>query len=157
LGAESPADRDEPDQEREAPREPLPPAEALTKGLGLLFQAALGTANAVKESVERGTVHRNISDAGKHLESAASAALRGLEQLVRGVGRPAAARSEATASPRPAAAQPPVEPTAPDAAKAPAEPAAASEAPFGGTPAPYPDERPGSPDSEPGGGSPHSR
>jgi hypothetical protein len=108
-----PDDASAQDRSRGGAEAPLPPREALAKGLGLLFQAALGTASAVKESVERGGVHRNISDAGRHIESAASAALRGLEQVVRNVGRAA----DGAARPEPPKA-PPAEPTAPSADEA---------------------------------------
>lgn len=90
----------------------LPPVQALAKGLGLLWRAAQGTAKGVRDEVEQAGVRDAMKDAGRHLESAATSALRGMEQLVRAVGRPVSSgKGRAETGGEPASA----EPTAPAA------------------------------------------
>jgi hypothetical protein len=70
------------------------------KGLGLLLQAAVGTAESMRVGVEKAGVPKAFEDVGRQLEGVATAALRGLEQLVRAAG-PAASASR-TSEPSPA-------------------------------------------------------
>ena len=120
-------------------RQELPPADALVQGLGLLWQAARGAAEGLNKRVEKAGVERTIGQAGQAFENAATTALRGLEQVVRSVGRAAgAAAGTRVAGEEPARAD----------RKADGD-AKAEEAPRAGAEAPPPD-RSGDGGSSPG-------
>ena len=74
-----------------APEATVAPAEALVKGLGLLLQAAVGGAEAMRTGVEKVGVPKTFEQVGRQIESVATTALRGLEQVVRELGRAATA------------------------------------------------------------------
>lgn len=72
-------------------RQDVPPADALVQGLGLLWQAARGAAENLNRRVEKVGIEKTIAGAGQAFENAATTALRGLEQVVRSVGKAAGA------------------------------------------------------------------
>jgi hypothetical protein len=128
-----------------APDPTVAPAEALVRGLGLLFQAAVGGAEAMRTGVEKVGVPKTFEQVGRQIETVATTALRGLEQVVRELGRAATAGAAdkptsadkaeaASAAPMATAAEPAgvepaavaTEPTSADAAeRPPSEPAGA--------------------------------
>jgi hypothetical protein len=54
----------------------------LKQGLGLLWQAAVGTANEIKQEIDRSGASDTLQQAGRDLENAANQAARTLEQFI---------------------------------------------------------------------------
>jgi hypothetical protein len=91
------SEQDSPPQEPEAPAaapepepsvEPDKPADTFKKGMGLLWKAARGVAEEIKQEVEKGGVSDALQQAGRELEEAATHAAKAVESFIDRSGPP---------------------------------------------------------------------